>query len=977
MRLLGRMPHLHGKASTLLGLTGFCLPWLLWADGALGAANGQAILQQLQMQETISAQPALHFKTYNDKLFTTAYQAYIFNGEPAKAFQIAQAAVALRPEDIAWRERLAQSATWSAHAQIALDQFLYFFHHNYHKAENLERIITLAMQLQNYDLQVFALREKLKMHPEIGKKIGLELVKAMQGQGRPKAAMAFVRKQTGYENDLDWQKALYQLAFGTTDSTLMLQTLKRLQVLDPKNAQYPVQIANLMWNQGQPEQAFAVLHQHFLQYRSARLGKNFLYSYVYAATTMSKPAVLMEALRYLVAEHEANRFEVRDLIYLETALGFERQAFQHALSAYWAHRDPVVFGNILSLGLVVHEERAVLAIVAALSPEEKSKLLKGYERPINLANLYTAVRQYPQAAEIWQALVKRYPGKQAVQVGYLWFLMDAEYYAALQQAMSVLAEPELLMKRGRDALWRPIAVAYASLAQYAKALMVLQAHRDELANDVPGLIDLADIWQELGQGIRAYWFRKIALAVFIRQHPKAVMRELDEVALTNLTQLMRFFGGVDASWLALQEIYRRAVDDTMSPEQIVAFSLEKNSYSLAGLLVRSMRLANQPIPHWMELNLALAEWDKDTLASMLRKPKLPERDKTNAALKIEHFAQAEQYAYEGLQLKPFDNENYQLFQQVTLPRANRLQTDNYYFAFNSLVGYYNKLDARLRLSPAFMITPFNHIWFIENQDPSVIQDPPSVMRNTGAVLRQWVHRGWLDYKLEERQGLEQFMAGAVDWRYQVSNRVDVKSKLAVNEESNETATLLVGGMKNTLETMWVYNHSDYDLFDVFLGAWQYYGQNRQALGNGLGATWHWQHHFILSDADWNTNMYLETRRFHDNNATLKSPLQRLLPPDTPPGAGSDFYMPVGYNQVAFVFGYGQKYRDDYCQQWRSFLDVGATYSDAFGLGKIFSLGYGGMVFGRDKLLLYIDYSDNTQQGAQQVYSAGLRYDYYF
>lgn len=977
MRSVDGFPHRYFSIPALLGGAIFSLALPIWAYDGEGIANSQAILQQLQMQQTLAGQPHLHFKSYNAKLFKTAYQAYIFNGEPAKAFQIALAAVLFRPDDLEWRERLAQSASWSSHAEVALDQYLYFFQHNHQKSVNLERIFTLALQLQNYDLQLFALEEKRKLYPEVVKKIDLDIVKTMQGQGRPLAAIAFIKQHDNYQNDKDWQEALRQLAFGTANRDLLLQTLQRLQELEPQNNQYPVQIAGLLWNKNKPQEAFAWLRRYFLQHRHNHLGKTFLDYYIYAASSMNRPAVLLEALRYLVAEHGTSRSDYLDLVYLETALGFEQQAFSHALAGYKANRDKALLANLLGLGLAVHQERTVLALVAALTPEEKRRFFKGYGKYINLANLYTAVGQYALAAPIWQTLVTRYPDKRVVQVGYLWFLMDSDAYPALKQALFALSKPNLLQEIGSDALWRPISVSYITLAQYAKAQAVLQMHGEELLTDVSGLIDWAETWQELEQPIRAYWLRQMAFAEFVRQHPVLIARRLDAVALTAFAQLMRFFGGAEASWLALQEVYRRATYDSLSPEQIIAFALEKNNNSLAGLLIRSMRLAHKRIPSWLELTLAMNEWDKDAMANMLQKPRLQERDKTNAALKIEHFAHAEQYAYEGLQLKPFDNENYQLFKQVTLPRANRLRTDNYYFAFNSLVGYYNKIDATFRVSPGFMITPYNHIWFIHNQDATIIQAPPSTMRNTGAVLHQWIHRGWLEYRLEERQGLEQFMSGALNWRYLLSERLAVQSKIAVNEEANETATLLLGGMKNTLETLWAYNYSDFELFDVFLGAWQYRGQNRQRLGNGLGVSGHWQHHFTLNDPDWNANVYLETRYFQDNKVILQDPLQRLLPPNAPPNSGSNFYMPVGYNQAALVMGYGQKYRDEYCQQWRSFLDIGATYSDAFGIGKIFSMGYGGKLFGRDKLLFYIDYSDNTQQGTQQVYSAGLRYDYYF
>ena len=97
---------------------------MLWPGRAQG--RPAALVAQLMGWFIASAEaaegPPKGMRPYDERVYTFAYDVFLANGNIADAFRVAQAAVAQRPDDLAWRERMARAAEWSRQPAAALEQ---------------------------------------------------------------------------------------------------------------------------------------------------------------------------------------------------------------------------------------------------------------------------------------------------------------------------------------------------------------------------------------------------------------------------------------------------------------------------------------------------------------------------------------------------------------------------------------------------------------------------------------------------------------------------------------------------------------------------------------------------------------------------------------------------------------------------------------------------------------------------------------
>ena len=63
--------------------------------------------------------------TFDDKIFTLGFEAFLDNRKLEDAWVVAASAVRQAPESLIWRERLAQVAEWTGRPKIGLDNWLY------------------------------------------------------------------------------------------------------------------------------------------------------------------------------------------------------------------------------------------------------------------------------------------------------------------------------------------------------------------------------------------------------------------------------------------------------------------------------------------------------------------------------------------------------------------------------------------------------------------------------------------------------------------------------------------------------------------------------------------------------------------------------------------------------------------------------------------------------------------------------------
>ncbi|WP_058480664.1 tetratricopeptide repeat protein [Legionella waltersii] len=910
------------------------------------------------------------FTAYDEKTYTVAYDVFVMNGKVEDAFQVAKAAVHFNPESIPWREKLAQVASWSGHMQITLEQWLYFYDRAIKVDYYAPNILMLAKQLGNYDAQTHVLQTMLKKHPQ-NKDIELNYAAALQGQGKPEEALEFLKSALKKKHDEEFMKQYVQVAKNQPDTMAFREALKEWKLKYPHSIEPKLEEAKLNLKEGNLSAAWDE-YQAVAAFPGEKKPE-FWHEYAGVAMLSGQTNGMIQAYRRLDEQDAIDKGEASNLVLLESSQGDKLAAYQHARRFYFKLNLTEMVPEVINLGSELEKWQDAYTFYNQLKPQQKQQFGKFVENLITLADVYSHVNQYPLAYALWDKILSGFPQTSKIKEGLIWFLVDVNDTKVLKQ---------FLMKWCHDLankpeLWRVYSVALSSLGKYRLALTISLEHYPEIQKDYAALMDLNDLLQKTDQPYWAYIASRNALNQLWSEVKSIPPAKFSMRQLLTWSQLVRKFAPAEMIYQTMLQLQKKIYVSPESTEQMISYALEQDAYSLAGLMMRTMQMQGQRVPEWMQLTLALVENDRVRLLNLVEhnSPQIQHRDRVMAAKRIEEYKKAEELAYQGLAEHPFESEMYELFKDIMLERVNKIIVDTKYFVFNKVVGPLNKIEATYFVTPSLAITGFNTLWLPESNDETQMINPPAQLRTTGIKMKRYLHRSWAELMVGQLNGLgSSGMAGLVYHRM-LPKRWEAELEIYYHELANETAPLLVGGMKNTLGLQFDHKFDSYNLFEAQLNAWSFYGQNEQWLGQGAGAQASWRHYFYLSYPDWNTNLYATYRKYKNSNDVLLSPLQTILPEGVEPT--SAYYMPVGYTEAAITFGFGQKFREEYTQAWRAFAEAGVSISDAFGLGKILSAGYGGSVFGRDKLLFYGDYADNTRQAGQIIFQVGMRYDYYF
>ncbi len=200
----------------------------VYDDGAQWLAPGR---WRLRVADQRPAQAAT-IMPFDEKTYLLGYQVFMENGNVEDAWQLAHTAVAQRPQDATWRERLAQTSEWTGRQPLALQQWL-------HLAQSTDQesawqaVLRLAPGLFDNHALALALRHQLRQNP--GDAALLQaFVQMQEAEGEPQVAIDFLQRQHPTPQTLE---TLARLAEHAGQPDLALRHLA--QVAGPPPTAYP------------------------------------------------------------------------------------------------------------------------------------------------------------------------------------------------------------------------------------------------------------------------------------------------------------------------------------------------------------------------------------------------------------------------------------------------------------------------------------------------------------------------------------------------------------------------------------------------------------------------------------------------------------------------------------------------------------------------------------------------------------------
>jgi thioredoxin-like negative regulator of GroEL len=918
---------------------------------------------------------------YDPKVYQLAYDVFIMNGNVALAFQVAASAVKHDPKNIPWREKLSKVALWSGNPEIALEQWLYFITHNIDADRYIERALTLAQQLNDFDAQAVILRRKLQKSPN-DRRLVLQYTEALQNQGYPQEAHKILLKLPNVYNDREVIKQLVTIAQGLNEPKLQINYLRYLIKQTPSELKPQLDLAELLYSQGD------IVGSYMILTNASRLAtpqdSEFWTNYAHIALLSGNYPSALTAYRHLLNANKIDKSSLMELLNLELHAGKTATAYEDAKLIYKKYPEPNIAQLIVDLGTTLKRWMEVRQFIEALPPQQLQRLKSTQDSSILIALTYRHTDDMVSAMKEWERIFYTWPNSTKVQQEYLWFLMD-NYQ--IKQLESIIVRWCKIFAT-KPVLWKLYAYVLTNTGHFGRALAIMKQHQAAVYNNYPILLNIADLYVQNDNYFAAYYLRRRAFYLLLNE----ITRQRGKISLTQqlaLSELMRAFAPASMAYNNIVVLSRLLFTEPEVNHQVIAWSLEKSSYALTRTLIRLQHMYGIFTPAWMRLTLALVENDRDEMQKLLFEvPKLlPHRDRVTAALRTGNIKLAEEYAYQGLKEHPQEAEMYDLFTETMLPRANKFSAGIAQQAWGNVIGPISELSLRYFITPAISLTPYVMAWFPRTDDTQIFATTPSIDRRTGVIFRKYIEHGWWEVNLAERQSLDHFFSLGAKWRREnlFIKRLNSTLSLSWHDRAEETTSLLIGGMKDEVRWTLDYTLDSYNYLDASAALQHFQGQDESELGNGQELRFHWQHKFVLSYPDWNINLYGAWLNYQTTADSLSPLLQTLIPVTQVPSLA--FYIPVDDVNAALTFGFGQQYRERYTKDWKLFAEAGILQSKALGFGQIAQGGVATSLFGRDHLVFYFEYTVNQQQvnqlqlnqsqAAQTFYTVGMSYDYYF
>lgn len=925
----------------------------------------------------------IDLKHYNPAIFTLAYDVFVMNANIRFAYRIANAAVNHDPGNIAWREKLAQSALWAGNAEVALDQWMYFIAHHYETKKYMSQALTLAKQVNNFDAQATIYQLLLKESPH-DKALLLEYAQVMQKQGFPNRASKMLRAIPNSDVDPQFLEQLIAISKGTDHPKAELQYLQKLTAIDRHAVKPRLEEADILFSQGDLENAFKLYQDVSSQIKPD--DTNFWRGYADLALLTANSQEAIIAFKTLMHQGTIDVGSALQLVELQQFNGQKEEALSDARQGFQRFPNDIRFPKqILSLGTDLNKWEEMKHFLDSLPAPMLTELKNTPNYAVLIAITNRHVGLVVEAFQAWKRILDRWPNLTTVQNNYLWYLID---YHELRQL-------EFLISRSRHVfglkpeLWEAFSNALTNIGDYQGALTIMKQHRELVNKHYDMLLNIVDLFEQNNRSYEAHYLKRRALYLLLNEvapHPeKLTLKQTLAYA-----EFVRAFAPASMVYDVMVKLGEKLFVNPTIDEQIIAWALESENYDLARFMIRTHEVANIHTPPWMSLTLALEEGDRDLMEYLLfNSPKiLPYRDRVTAAVETGNIRLAQEYAYIGLADHPFDHLMYDLFKETMLPWSNNFTAEIADETWGNVSGPLAKASARLFVTPSLSITPYVRTWSPRTNDKFIIAWTPSIDETAGIIARKYLQNGWIELNVAERRSLAQVYPIVAKWHRDNTfiPRLNSELTLSYHVRADETTALILGGMKNEINLSLDYAYKSRDSYDAEIGAMRFYGQDGFYLGSGTALRAHWQHKFFISYPDWNINFYYDWLDYHTRDGVVPVLLQKIIPLSFEDPVAS-FYMPLSDLDGALTFGFGQQYKKQYTQTLKPFAEVGMLYSRLFKWGKIIEGGIATSLFGRDHLVLFGEYTTNQQQvnplqanahqGSQVYYIIGMKYDYYF
>lgn len=934
--------------------------------------------------ETTTPPPSdAKLKPYNEADYQQAYDTFLAGGDVASALRVAQAAVAQRPNDLAWRKRLAQVAEWSSKPQLALEQWLAVARTS-GSDDAWRAVLRLAPGVLDDAAQLDAwthIARRRALTPDQWRTIA-HLYEAL---GRPDDGIAFFERRYRSGRDPLMLEIAAQLMVRTGRDTQAITAYRELLGTRAASGAVAIELATLLVQHGDFPGAYTTLDRY--KALAQPNDKRYWEQLGDLAWRLQRDAAAREAYGAAVRSDPGNRDTVERFVKL-TRAEHPDQAAQIATAGWRKSGAPTLLIDALDIYWQQRDLHAMRRLFAQAQPQLQSGKLDLPYFYVLRAEYRTASGERQQALADYRRALTIDPGATQARLGLLWLLIDSRDAAALKPLLSQYA----VAASDDRAFWGAYAAAWLVLGDAHRAAALYARDADRHRNDYLWLMSYADALEQSGREGAAWQARRRAWALVHRPlHGRPLPRE-QQARMEAAARLAIRFAPGDRQLAIMRRVLSRdtapgakdvaagpkgiAPNDAAVKELVLSWALSTGQSEAARAWAWRNYGRKLAVPAWAEATMALADNDLDKAQRLLehRGKELDPAQAADLAQATGRTALAQSLVFSAMQQHPDDDAVREQGEALLLQDVDSFSLGDTFFERDVLKGQERRAGAALWLTPSLRLAPQVTDIRQNSTDAAQLVNVPGADRQVGVGLRLRRAAGYWEAGVFHRDALTSFQgwhaAAATRWREGFTTTIGA----GYNVRALESTPLAVGGMKRQLSAAAQYEFSRREYVNAKAAAARYYTQDGDSLGSGRGIEWELGYRVRTAYPDLTLKLAGEHWQFSKGGA-VDGRAATLVPAGT--AADAAFFMPDDYNLYGVYAAWGDTYRDRYSHAIRPFGQVGVTHNTLSGTGYNVVFGAGGSLLGRDHLALVFSQVRGGNGVNERVREIGMRYQYFF
>jgi hypothetical protein len=962
------MPIIYSKISPHSSYASSLVAVLLLLTTSCYAYEESIYTAPVKRVKTSRADNPITKLKYDKKSFELAYKTFLYSGNVEDAYALASTAVKQKPNLIIWHERLAQTAIWTNHSQVAFSEIFYLLSKN--KGQDLiPQAITMAKSANRYDHLIPILSYLHQKNPN-DVVISLDLGDAYNQNGYPQAAIAFLDKQFEQSKNKKFLQMLLTIYSDLGEDKNIIKIIKQLEQIEGMTEKTTLIRAQLHYNQFALDAAFSDLYRYSKRVSSKKISNDFLLTQAKIGWVVGQYAVTKNSYEILYQRNSIDVEGMQRLLMLQP-----EQSSQVKLMLardFWnRYHTELGFYTVSEQAVALQDWHSVAELYR--SPMPVSVRTSVTAQPSywqTYASLLQVTQQNQAARDFMLSGLLLHPSDPNFQQAYLGFLLNQAQYAICEQDINRLYHTLLYYQANAlaDSEWANIYIAALTLFNQMRQVEYIYSNQlPKQAKNTIFVNNYADFLTSIN------WFSSAF------QIQSALWQQVQLDALQQEIQVDEFWNAYArlASLFAPMQLgYPVAIHLSAlgAPDALLIWAIDHGNDELA----RYLLAYNYPMgaPAWAVLRLAIQHNDQPTMANILEHMNqvVPIKDRILAAQQLGEISRAQTLASQALAVSQSDSDLYRQFTDVMLINSNQLTIQPEYEQFGNLQGAREILRAKLFLQDRWSIAPYVSIWDAFSNNTGNLASRSYLEKIVGFVVMRETNRWTVRAELNRRAALFDSYQGILEGSYTLTSRTTLEGKLAYNDRSTLGIYMLYAGSQDLASGLLRYQLTARDLLVTSLEVDKFYLQDRTPLGSGSVFIGEYDHRFRFDYPDVAIIISGSVNGFNSYNNVLTGRVLTMLPPNSL--AEPATFLAKGFWQAGANLSIGDSVRNQYTHDWRPYLNAGLFYASTGGYGRAIDVGYGGMVLGRDKLNISFTQTNLNAGQSQTNFIFGLNYTLY-